>query len=187
MTARNRNRAPCCVTVHFGRTCETGTPVEAGPPRTARPGRCRPGRAESSMSGRRRRRTAWAGLCCLVLAVVLGACTSTAGSPPATESEPGAVSSANDIAGRAARSEELLQRTLSPDEPGCSAAVGIEGEVVWAAARGLADLATERALTPAAALAIGSVSKQFTATAVLLLAQEARLTLNDLLSRWGAG
>jgi|tagenome__1003787_1003787.scaffolds.fasta_scaffold20954920_2 CubicO group peptidase (beta-lactamase class C family) len=137
------------------------------------------------MSGRRRRRTVWAGLCCLVLAVVLGACTSTAGAPPATEAGP--ASSADDIAGRAARSDALLERTLSPDEPGCSAAVGIEGKVVWAAVRGLADLATERALTPATTLDIGSVSKQFTATAVLLLAQEGRLALNDPLSRWVPG
>jgi CubicO group peptidase (beta-lactamase class C family) len=62
--------------------------------------------------------------------------------------------------------------------------VGIEGEVVWAAARGLADRATGRALTPATTLDIGSVSKQFTATAVLLLAQEGRLALDDSLSRW---
>jgi CubicO group peptidase (beta-lactamase class C family) len=39
-------------------------------------------------------------------------------------------------------------------------------------------------LTPATTFDIASVSKQFTATAVLLLAQEGRLALDDPLSRW---
>jgi CubicO group peptidase (beta-lactamase class C family) len=133
------------------------------------------------MSWRRRRRTVAAVLCSLALAALLGGCTPTTQSPPAP------APSADDVAGRAARSDELLERTLPADEPGCSAAVGIEGEVVWAGARGLADLATGRALTPATTLDIGSVSKQFTATAVLLLAGEGRLALTDPLSRWVPG
>jgi CubicO group peptidase (beta-lactamase class C family) len=140
-----------------------------------------PRRAGSSMGWRQRRRTVAAGLCLLVLAALLGGCTPTAESPPA------AARSADDTAGRAARSDELLERTLPADEPGCSAAVGIEGEVMWAGARGLADLATKRTLTPATTLDIASVSKQFTATAVLLLAGEGRLALTDPLSRWVPG
>ena len=83
------------------------------------------------MSGRGSRRTVAAGLCSLALAALLSSCTPTTETPPA----PAAPPSADDIAGRAARSDALLERTLSADEPGCSAAVGIEGEVVWAAAR----------------------------------------------------
>jgi CubicO group peptidase (beta-lactamase class C family) len=135
------------------------------------------------MSDRRRRRTVSAALGVLVLAV-LGACTAPAESPPRADRAAAAV---DDSASRAARSDELLERRLSPDEPGCSAAVGVEGEVVWAGARGLADLATGRALTPATTLDIASVSKQFTATAVLLLAGEGRLALTDPLSRWVPG
>jgi CubicO group peptidase (beta-lactamase class C family) len=134
------------------------------------------------MSDRRRRRTVSAALGVLVLAV-LGACTAPAESPPRAD----AAAAVDDSASRAARSDDLLERTLSPDEPGCSAAVGVEGEVVWAGARGLADLATGRALTPATTLDIASVSKQFTATAVLLLAGEGRLALTDPLSRWVPG
>jgi CubicO group peptidase (beta-lactamase class C family) len=134
------------------------------------------------MSDRRRRRTVSAALGVLVLAV-LGACTAPAESPPRAD----AAAAVDDSASRAARSDDLLERTLSPDEPGCSAAVGVEGEVVWAGARGLADLATGRALTPSTTLDVASVSKQFTATAVLLLAQEGRLALDDPLSRWVPG
>lgn len=38
--------------------------------------------------------------------------------------------------------------------------------------------------TPAMRYAIGSVSKQFTATAILLLAEEGKLTLDDKVARW---
>ncbi|WP_448640182.1 serine hydrolase domain-containing protein [Geodermatophilus sp. URMC 63] len=118
----------------------------------------------------------------LLLVAALAACTPTAGSPSPVAT--GAEDLSSDLASRVARSEDLLERTLSPDEPGCSAAVGVEGEVVWAAARGRADLATGRSLTPSTTFDIASVSKQFTATAALLLVQEGRLSLDDPLSRW---
>jgi CubicO group peptidase (beta-lactamase class C family) len=90
------------------------------------------------------------------------------------------------VADRADRSDELLVGVLPADEPGCSAAVGIEGEVVWAGARGLADVAAGRPIETSTTFDIASVSKQFTATAVLLLAQDDRLSLNDPLSGWVA-
>jgi CubicO group peptidase (beta-lactamase class C family) len=87
----------------------------------------------------------------------------------------------------AARSDDVLAEHLSPEEPGCSAAVGIEGEVVWAAALGTADVASGRALDGSTTFDIASVSKQFTATAVLLLLQDGRLTLDDALADWLPG
>lgn len=56
--------------------------------------------------------------------------------------------------------------------------------MVWAGARGVADLATGRPIETSTTFAIASVSKQFTATVVLLLAHEGRLSLDDPLSRW---
>lgn len=49
--------------------------------------------------------------------------------------------------------------------------------------RGLADLATEDPLTADTVFDIASVSKQFTATALLLLVDAGKLSLDDLLSR----
>ncbi|MGY1605548.1 serine hydrolase domain-containing protein [Geodermatophilus sp. SYSU D00700] len=88
---------------------------------------------------------------------------------------------------RIARSEALVDEVLADDEPGCSLAVGVDGEVVWAAARGVADVRTGRPLTPETRFDVASVSKQFTATAVLLLAQDGVLTLGDPVSRWLPG
>ncbi len=155
-----------------------GTPWSAAAVGVARAG------SPSAVSGERRRPVR-ARLGAAVLVAVLAACTSPADPPPAADPSPAA--GAEDLTGRAARSDDLIERTLSPAEPGCSAAVGVEGEVVWAAARGTADLATGRALTPSTTFDIASVSKQFTATAVLLLVQEGRLSLDDPLSRWVPG
>lgn len=76
-------------------------------------------------------------------------------------------------------SDEALAEFVEPDQPGCSAAVGVAGEVVWAAAGGLANLASRVPLTTETRFDMASISKQFTATAVLLLQREARLSLTD--------
>lgn len=82
----------------------------------------------------------------------------------------------------AASSQSVLDGAVKADEPGCSAAVGIEGDVVWSGARGLADLETGAQLTTQSVFDIASVSKQFTATAVLLLANDGKLSLDDSLA-----
>ncbi|MBX9472848.1 serine hydrolase domain-containing protein [Microcella sp.] len=79
-------------------------------------------------------------------------------------------------------SDELMATFLEPDRPGCSAAVGVTGEVVWAAAGGLADLTTGDPLTTETRFDMASISKQFTATSVLVLEREGSLSLDDPLS-----
>jgi CubicO group peptidase (beta-lactamase class C family) len=104
-----------------------------------------------------------------------------------TSSPPAASPAADTTSVSVERSDDLLARGLPADEPGCSAAVGIEGDVVWAGAGGVADLATGRPIETSTTFAIGSVTKQFTATAVLLLVQDGNLSLDDPLSRWLPG
>jgi CubicO group peptidase (beta-lactamase class C family) len=65
------------------------------------------------------------------------------------------------------------------DLPGCSAAVARDGTVVWAGAAGLADLAAGIPVTTATRFDIASLSKQFTATAILMLQREGGLSLGD--------
>ena len=77
------------------------------------------------------------------------------------------------------RSQEVLDAAIRADAPGCSAAVGIEGKVAWAGVRGIADMATGAKITTDTPFDIASVSKQFTATAVLLLSDAGGLTLDD--------
>jgi CubicO group peptidase (beta-lactamase class C family) len=63
--------------------------------------------------------------------------------------------------------------------PGCAVAVGRDGRVVLARGYGMANLEYDVAITPATIFEAGSVSKQFTAAAVVLLALDGRLSLED--------
>ncbi len=67
-----------------------------------------------------------------------------------------------------------------------SASVGIVygGKIVYTQAFGEARLKPELKATAAMAYPIGSISKQFTATCILLLAEDGKLTLDDHVSRW---
>ncbi|WP_328972842.1 serine hydrolase domain-containing protein [Streptomyces sp. NBC_00239] len=113
---------------------------------------------------------------CALAACALAACAlaGAANSP--------AHASADD---RESRSAQVLRELVpSPDTPGCAAAVGVRGNVVWEAGRGKADLATGRTISPKTVFDMAYDSKQFTADAVLLLAGRGRLALDDPLSRY---
>ncbi len=66
--------------------------------------------------------------------------------------------------------------------PSASLAVVRAGEIVYEQAYGEGRIGTPA--KPAMRYAIGSVSKQFTATAILLLAEEGKLSLDDKVARW---
>jgi CubicO group peptidase (beta-lactamase class C family) len=82
------------------------------------------------------------------------------------------------------RSQNVLDHAIEVGAPGCSAAVGVKGKVVWTGVRGVADTSTGSAITTQTVFDIASASKQFTATALLLLVDAGKLTLNDPLSRY---
>src|SRR5438876_12039739 len=63
--------------------------------------------------------------------------------------------------------------------PGCAAGVAVDGRPVLARAYGMADLEHDVRNTTDTIFEAGSVSKQFTAAAVLLLAREGKLLLDD--------
>jgi len=63
--------------------------------------------------------------------------------------------------------------------PGCALAVARNGAPVYARGYGLADIEHNVRITPATLFDIGSVSKQFTAGAVVLLELEGKLALSD--------
>jgi CubicO group peptidase (beta-lactamase class C family) len=63
--------------------------------------------------------------------------------------------------------------------PGCTVGVSDSGRSVLQKAYGMADLEHDVPNTPETIIEAGSVSKQFTAAAVLLLAREGKLSLDD--------
>jgi CubicO group peptidase (beta-lactamase class C family) len=68
--------------------------------------------------------------------------------------------------------------------PSASVGVVMDGKIVLTAAYGRARISPELKAAPSMAYPIGSISKQFTSTAVLLLAQEGKLSLDDKVSKF---
>ena len=73
----------------------------------------------------------------------------------------------------------VINGFVKPNEPGCTVGVLQGGALTHASAFGLADLARGKALDTHSAFNLASVSKQFTAFALLLLEQEGKLKLDD--------
>ncbi len=68
--------------------------------------------------------------------------------------------------------------------PGCAIGVSEAGKVIHTAGYGLADLERQVPITAQTVFESGSVAKQFTAAAVLLLAQQGLLSLDDPLAKY---
>ena len=80
--------------------------------------------------------------------------------------------------------QEVLKATGAP---GASVAVVRGGSIAYLQAYGSARLSPQAAASPGMRYSIGSVSKQFTATAILMLAEEGKLSLDDPVSRFVPG
>lgn len=81
-------------------------------------------------------------------------------------------------------SVDLLMARYSGAVPGASLLVVCDGAPVVRRAYGYADLESRIAATAATNYRLASVTKQFTAAAGLLLAQDQRLTLDDPVRKW---
>ncbi|HEY3025459.1 MAG TPA: serine hydrolase domain-containing protein [Pyrinomonadaceae bacterium] len=76
---------------------------------------------------------------------------------------------------------EALTRT---GVPSASVAIVKDGQIVYVKAYGDARLEPRTPATPEMRYSIGSISKQFTATAILLLQEQGKLSLDDKVSRF---
>lgn len=84
-----------------------------------------------------------------------------------------------------ANTDEIAHKILqTTGVPSASLAVVKDGKVVYAQAYGIARLEPRLPATTEMAYSIGSISKQFTATAVLMLQQQGKLSLDDKISKW---
>jgi CubicO group peptidase (beta-lactamase class C family) len=78
------------------------------------------------------------------------------------------------------RADAVVAKYAKPAEPGCAVGVYQDGNVVYEGAYGLANLEHSVPIDPRRTVfEIGSVSKQFTAASILLLAQDGKLKLDD--------
>lgn len=75
--------------------------------------------------------------------------------------------------------DATLSRCFKPDNAGAAIIVTKRGETLFRAAYGLADIEQNVALDPGATFRLGSLTKQFTAVAIMLLAERGKLFLQQ--------
>ena len=80
--------------------------------------------------------------------------------------------------------DKLLRDYQGDDVPGASVLVLRDGHAVVRRAYGLADLDAKTPATPSTNYRLASVTKQFTAAAILALTDDGKLTLDDPVRRW---
>lgn len=80
--------------------------------------------------------------------------------------------------------DELFSREFKPSEPGCAILVTKNGQVVYKKAFGSADLELNVPLAPDMVFNLASITKQFTAVAILQLAEQGKISLQDSLQKF---
>jgi D-alanyl-D-alanine carboxypeptidase len=85
---------------------------------------------------------------------------------------------------RAAVDKAALKILRSTGAPSASIAVVKDGQLIYTQAYGIANIQRRKAATTNMRYSIGSISKQFTAAAILLLAEDGKLSLDDKVGRW---
>ena len=75
--------------------------------------------------------------------------------------------------------DKVFEKWDKPDSPGCALGVYKDGQIVYKRGYGVADLNDDVPITPATVFHVASMSKQFTAASIVLLAQQGKLSLDD--------
>jgi CubicO group peptidase (beta-lactamase class C family) len=79
----------------------------------------------------------------------------------------------------AAKVDSIFADYTRPNRPGCALAIYRNDQIIYEQGYGLADIEHQVPITPQSVFCIGSTSKQFTATTLILLAQQKKLSLDD--------
>lgn len=66
-----------------------------------------------------------------------------------------------------------------PDSPGCALGVYRDGQIIYKSGYGMENLNEDVHITPETVFHVASMSKQFTAASIVLLAQQGKLSLDD--------
>ena len=80
--------------------------------------------------------------------------------------------------------DDLVQSTFTPDEPGVAVIVIQASEVIYRKSYGMANLELGVSITEEMVFRLGSITKQFTAVAVLMLMEQGKLALDDPITKF---
>jgi len=82
------------------------------------------------------------------------------------------------------KADALLSGLIQTNDPGLAVLVAQDGKILFEKGYGLADREHNVPVTPQTTFRIGSVTKQFTAAAILKLQEEGKLSVKDKLSKY---
>jgi CubicO group peptidase (beta-lactamase class C family)/ATP-dependent Clp protease adapter protein ClpS len=80
--------------------------------------------------------------------------------------------------------DAMLSQATKGDSPGIAVLVAQNGKILFEKGYGLADIEHHVLVTPQTQFRIGSITKQFTAAAILKLQEQGKLSVNDKLSKY---
>jgi CubicO group peptidase (beta-lactamase class C family) len=82
------------------------------------------------------------------------------------------------------KADALLSGLIHTNDPGLAVLVAQDGKTLFEKGYGLADVEHHVPVIPQTTFRIGSITKQFTASAILKLQEEGKLSVNDKLSKY---
>lgn len=82
------------------------------------------------------------------------------------------------------QADSIMQQFYPADEPGAALLIEKDGKIIIDKGYGLADLKTKMPVNPSTDFRLASVSKQFTAMCIMLLANRNQLSIDDEISKY---
>jgi CubicO group peptidase (beta-lactamase class C family) len=83
-----------------------------------------------------------------------------------------------------AKLDKLMEEKYTSPGPGCAVLVAKQGKILYNKAFGSADLELNVPLQPGMVFKLGSITKQFTAVAILQLVEQGKISLQDSLQKY---
>ncbi|MGI8835255.1 MAG: serine hydrolase domain-containing protein [Pyrinomonadaceae bacterium] len=83
-----------------------------------------------------------------------------------------------------ARVDKLFAQWDKPDSPGCALGIVKDGQLIYKRGYGMANLDYDIPISTKSIFDIGSMTKQFTAMSILLLARQGKLSLDDEIQKY---
>ena len=79
--------------------------------------------------------------------------------------------------------DEILKSSFN-NGPGCAALISVDGNIEYSYCTGMANIELEVPIKLEHKFRIGSITKQFTAIAIMILEEQGKLNLNDSLQKY---
>ena len=80
--------------------------------------------------------------------------------------------------------DSLFKKTFNSSEPGGAILIAKEGKIIYARGFGVENIKTKKPISTKTLFNVGSISKTFVASAILHLAEERKLSLDDNLEKY---